>query len=41
MSAGDVRTSRMEINANEAGNQGLTPERTVEGPILDIRLAVV
>ena len=40
MSAGDIRTSRVEVNANEAGNQQLTPKRNVEGPILDKRLAV-
>jgi len=40
MSAGDKRTSRVEINANEAGNQRLTPKRTEEGPSLDKRLAV-
>jgi hypothetical protein len=40
MSAGDMRTSRVEVNANEAGNQQLTPKRTVEGPILDKRRAV-
>jgi hypothetical protein len=40
MSAGDIRTGRLKVNANEAGNQRLTPERNVEGPILDKRLAV-
>jgi hypothetical protein len=30
----------LETNANEAGDQQLTPERNVEGPILDERLAV-
>jgi hypothetical protein len=30
----------LKINANEAGNQQLTPKRNVEGPILDKRLAV-
>ncbi len=35
MSAGDIRTSRLEINANE-----LTPERNVEGPSPDKGLAV-
>jgi hypothetical protein len=39
MSAGDIRTSHLQDNANEAGNQQLTPRRTVEGPILDKRLA--
>ena len=40
MSAGDIRTSRVELNANEAGNQQPTPKRTPGGPILDSRLAV-
>ena len=40
MSAGDIRTRRLKDNANEAGNQQLTLKRTVEGPILDLRLAV-
>ena len=40
MSAGDIRTSRVKVNANEASNQQLTSKRTVEGPILDQRLAV-
>jgi hypothetical protein len=30
----------MKVNANEAGNQQLTLKSTVEGPILDKRLAV-
>jgi hypothetical protein len=30
----------LKVNANEADNQQLTPERNVEGPILDKRLAV-
>jgi hypothetical protein len=40
MSAADIRTERLVVNANEAGNQQLTLKRTVEGPILDKRLAV-
>ncbi len=40
MSAADIRTERLKENANEAGNQQLTPKRIVEGPILDKRLAV-
>jgi hypothetical protein len=40
MSAVDIRTRRLKANANEAGNQQLTPQRNVEGPILDKRLAV-
>jgi hypothetical protein len=40
MSAGDIRTGRVKVNTNEAGNQQLTTERKVEGPILDKRLAV-
>ena len=40
MSAGDIRTSRVEVNANEADNQRLTPKRTPGGPILHNRLAV-
>jgi hypothetical protein len=40
MSAGDIRTSLVKLNANEAGNQQLTPKRTVERPILDKRRAV-
>ena len=40
MSAGDIRTGRLEVNANEAGNQQLMLKRNVEGPILDKRLAV-
>jgi hypothetical protein len=40
MSAGDMRTSHWEDNANEAGNQQLTPKRDVEGPSQDNRLAV-
>jgi hypothetical protein len=40
MSAADKRTRRLEANANEADNQRLTPERIVEEPILDKRLAV-
>jgi hypothetical protein len=30
----------LKVNANEAGDQQLTPERSVEGPVLDKRLAV-
>jgi hypothetical protein len=40
MSAADIRTGRLEINAHEAGNQQLTPKRIEEGPSLDKRLAV-
>ena len=40
MSAADIRTRRLKENADEAGNQQLTLKRTVEGPILDKRLAV-
>ena len=40
MSAADIRTGRLEVNANEAGNQQLTPKRNLEGPLLDKRLAV-
>jgi hypothetical protein len=40
MSAADIRTERLEVNAHEAGNQQLTLKRNVEGPILDKRLAV-
>jgi hypothetical protein len=40
MAAGDIRTRRLKLDANEAGNQQLTPQRNVEGPILDKRLAV-
>jgi peptidoglycan/LPS O-acetylase OafA/YrhL len=40
MSAGDIRTSRVELNAHEAGNERLTPNRTVEGTSRDNRLAV-
>jgi hypothetical protein len=40
MSAGDIRTRRLKVNANEAGNQELTLKRTEEGPILDKGLAV-
>jgi hypothetical protein len=40
MSAGDMRTRRPKVSANEAGNQQFTPERNVEVPILDERLAV-
>ena len=39
MSAGDLRSSREEINANEAGNQKLTAKRNVEGPFLGNRQA--
>jgi hypothetical protein len=40
MSAGDIRTNLPKVSVNEAGNQQLTPERNVERPILDERLAV-
>ena len=40
MSAGDIRTSRVKVYANEAGNQQLTHKRTLEGPIPAKRLAV-
>jgi hypothetical protein len=40
MSAGDIRTSPLMINANEVSNEQLTPTRNVEGPILDKRPAV-
>jgi hypothetical protein len=40
MSAGDIRTRPRRGDANEAGNQQLTPKRIVEGPLLDKRLAV-
>jgi hypothetical protein len=40
MSAGDIRTKRLKLNANEASNQQLVPEKNVEGPLLDKRLAV-
>jgi hypothetical protein len=40
MSAADIRTERLEVNADEAGNQQLAPKRIVESPILDKRLAV-
>jgi hypothetical protein len=40
MSAGDIRTRRLKANANEAGNQQVTPERNMEGTSLDKRLAV-
>jgi len=36
----DKRTGWLQLNANEAGNQQLTPKRTVEGLGLDKRLAV-
>ncbi len=41
MSAGGIRISRVRVNANEAGNQQLTPEGNEESPTLDKRLAVV
>ena len=37
MSAADIRTERLEANADEAANQQLT---LAEGPTLDKRLAV-
>jgi hypothetical protein len=40
MSAADIRTRRLKVHANEAGNEQLTLKRTVEGPTLDKRLAV-
>jgi hypothetical protein len=40
MSAADIRTERLEVNATEAGNQQLTLKGTVEGPTLDKRLVV-
>jgi hypothetical protein len=40
MSAGDMRTRRQEVNANEVGSKQLAPKRNEEGPILDKRLAV-
>jgi hypothetical protein len=40
MSAADIRTERLEVNADEAGNQQLTLKRTEEGPILDKQRAV-
>jgi hypothetical protein len=40
MSAADIRTRRLKVNANEADNQQLTPKRNAESPILDKRLAV-
>jgi hypothetical protein len=40
MSAGDIRTERLEVNAHEDGNQQLTPEQEAEGPFLDKRRAV-
>ena len=40
MSAGDIRTSHPEDNANEAGSQQLTPKGSVESPSLDKRRAV-
>jgi hypothetical protein len=40
MSAGDIRTSRVKVSANEVGNEQLSPRWTFEGPILDKRLAV-
>ena len=40
MSAGDIRTGRLKDKANEAGNQQLSPKRTVRGQFLDQRLAV-
>jgi hypothetical protein len=41
MSAGDIRTGRLEVNANEAGNQQFRPKMVEEGPVLDKRRAVV
>jgi hypothetical protein len=38
--AGDIRAGRVRGNANEAVNQQLTPQRTVDDPSLDKRLAV-
>jgi hypothetical protein len=40
MSAADIRTERLKVNANEAGNQQLALKRSVESPTLDKRLAV-
>jgi len=40
MSAADIRTGRLEANADEAANQQLIPESSVEGQSLDKRLAV-
>jgi hypothetical protein len=40
MSAADIRTGRLEVNADEAGNQQLALKRNVEGPSLDKRQAV-
>jgi len=40
MAAGDMRTSQLEDNANEADNQPLTLKRNVQDPSLDKRLAV-
>ena len=40
MSAGDIRTRRLKVHANEAGNPQLTLKRSVERPTLDERLAV-
>jgi hypothetical protein len=40
MSAGNIRTKRLKDNANEAGNQQLTPKMDMEGPMLDKRRAV-
>jgi len=37
--AGDIRAGPLEVNGNEADQQ-LTLKRTLEGPILDIRLPV-
>jgi hypothetical protein len=40
MPAADIRASRRKVNANVAGNHQLATKRTVQGPILDKRLAV-
>jgi len=40
MSAADIRTGRLEANADEVGNQQLTLAINAEGPTLDKRLAV-
>jgi hypothetical protein len=37
---GGYTNQKLKVNAKEAGNQQLTPERNVEGPIPDKRLAV-
>ena len=38
--AGDIRNRRLEVNADEAGDQQLTPYKKLEGPTLDKQLAV-